>query len=84
MQCYSRRSTDEPGGIILNKSKTVKVRVPATTANCGPGFDALGIACNFYNELELTLLEEDSLKIEVFGEGADIFLPMKRTLSGKS
>ena len=58
----------------MNKSKTVKVRVPATTANCGPGFDALGIACNFYNELELTLLEEDSLKIEVFGEGAG-YLP---------
>ena len=25
------------------------VRVPATTANMGPGFDSLGIALNLYN-----------------------------------
>lgn len=50
--------------------KTIKVRVPGTTANCGPGFDSLGIACTIYNELELTLCTADSLSIEVYGEGA--------------
>lgn len=27
----------------------VTVRVPATSANCGPGFDCLGLACSLYN-----------------------------------
>ena len=25
--------------------RSVRVRVPATSANLGPGFDALGLAC---------------------------------------
>ncbi len=50
-------------------AKTVRVRVPGTTANCGPGFDAVGIACKIYNELELTLLEEEEILLEVEGEG---------------
>lgn len=29
--------------------KSVRVRVPATTANLGPGFDAMGIALRLYN-----------------------------------
>jgi len=52
-------------------SVTVKVRVPGTTANCGPGFDAVGIACTIYNDLELTLTEKGRLIIEVEGEGKD-------------
>lgn len=52
-------------------SKRVKVKVPGTTANCGPGFDVMGIACSIYNELELTLLEEKILKIEIYGDGAE-------------
>jgi len=50
----------------------VKVRVPGTTANCGPGFDAVGIACSVYNELELILSQRGSLIIEVEGEGKGI------------
>lgn len=49
--------------------KMVKVRVPGTTANCGPGFDSVGIACTIYNELELTLQKTDRLVIEIYGEG---------------
>lgn len=55
----------------MSSSKCVKVRVPGTTANCGPGFDVMGIACSIYNELELTLLKEDKLTIEIYGDGAD-------------
>ena len=51
---------------------SVKVRVPGTTANCGPGFDSIGIACSIYNELELIIDETPNLQIEVFGEGAGI------------
>lgn len=50
-------------------SVAVKVRVPGTTANCGPGFDAVGIACTVYNDLELMLAEQGSLLIEIEGEG---------------
>lgn len=32
----------------------VKIRVPATSANMGPGFDSLGIAFNLYNEFEFS------------------------------
>ncbi|MGH7319922.1 MAG: homoserine kinase [Candidatus Rokuibacteriota bacterium] len=42
--------------------------VPATSANCGPGFDALGLALELYNEVELT--EADGLDVDINGEGA--------------
>ncbi|MDV4149677.1 homoserine kinase [Clostridium sp. AL.422] len=32
----------------------IRVRVPATSANIGPGFDTLGIAFNLYNEFEFS------------------------------
>lgn len=46
-----------------------KVRVPATSANIGPGFDTFGIAFQLYNTVTL---EEgtDGLEISVSGEGA--------------
>lgn len=44
------------------------MRVPATSANLGPGFDSLGLAFSLYNRLDLTLSETDSLHVE--GEGA--------------
>jgi homoserine kinase len=47
----------------------VRVRVPATSANCGPGFDALGIALDLHNEVELR--EADGLRVEIAGEGAE-------------
>lgn len=50
-------------------SNTVEVRVPGTTANCGPGFDTLGIACTIYNTLTLTLTEADEISVEILGEG---------------
>ncbi|WP_160687768.1 homoserine kinase [Clostridium sp. C2-6-12] len=40
----------------------IKVRVPATSANMGPGFDSLGIALRLYNEFGFRELEEDGLK----------------------
>lgn len=46
----------------------VTVRVPATTANLGPGFDVLGLALNLYNHVEMEL-SPHGLTIEVEGEG---------------
>ncbi len=51
--------------------KSVKIQVPGTTANCGPGFDAVGIACSIYNDLELILTTDRGLTIELSGEGQD-------------
>lgn len=50
--------------------KSIRVRVPGTSANCGPGFDTIGIACTIYNELELKLKQKPGLNIEISGEGA--------------
>lgn len=49
----------------------VKVRVPATTANLGPGFDTLGMALKLYTEVSMAETPE-GLEIEVAGEGADL------------
>jgi homoserine kinase len=48
---------------------TVRVRVPATTANLGPGFDTLGLALALHNEVELAIA--DTTSVQVSGEGAD-------------
>ena len=48
----------------------VRVRVPATSANLGPGFDAFGIALGLYDELEVRALGSPGVSVEVTGEGA--------------
>jgi homoserine kinase len=47
----------------------VRVRVPATSANLGPGFDSLGLALALYDELEGSL-DGTGLSVEVHGSGA--------------
>ncbi len=54
-----------------NPKNKVTVKVPGTSANCGPGFDCLGLAATIYNELEMTLLEDERLIIESSGDGAE-------------
>ncbi len=51
----------------------VTVRVPASTANIGPGFDCLGIALNLYNTAEFELTGS-GLKIDI-ADDAD-FIPL--------
>jgi homoserine kinase len=46
----------------------VRVTVPATSANVGPGFDALGVALALHNVVELE--EADGVSVQVDGEGA--------------
>lgn len=53
--------------------KTIRVQVPATSANCGPGFDCLGLALNLYNIFTFTPLEDATEYTYTFeGFGADI------------
>ncbi|MGG7076715.1 homoserine kinase [Clostridium sardiniense] len=42
----------------------IRVRVPATSANMGPGFDAIGVALNLYNEYAFEEIENG---LEFFG-----------------
>ncbi|MEU4404850.1 homoserine kinase [Streptosporangium sp. NPDC023963] len=46
------------------------VRVPATSANLGPGFDTLGLALGLHDEIEAEILESPGIDIAVEGEGA--------------
>ena len=55
---------------VFSENRVV-VRVPGTSANCGSGFDCLGLAVTIYNDLDLTLLEDERLIIESTGEGAE-------------
>ncbi len=47
----------------------VRVRVPATTANLGSGFDTLGMALGLHNDVELEEVNA-GLELAVEGEGA--------------
>jgi homoserine kinase len=47
----------------------VRVTVPASTANLGSGFDALGMALGLYDEIDVRVTS-GGLKITVEGEGA--------------
>jgi len=49
--------------------RPARVRAPATSANLGPGFDALGLALALYDEVEARVTD-GGLAIEVSGEGS--------------
>jgi len=51
----------------------IKVRIPATTANLGPGFDCLGLALNLWNTFSLELTDSaGQIQVETHGEGEGI------------
>ena len=50
--------------------RKVSVKVPATSANLGPGFDTLGMALSYYDELEVEAVAGAGAFVEVLGEGA--------------
>jgi len=52
------------------RAGAIHVRVPATCANLGPGFDALGLALSRYDDA-VARVGEDGLVVDVAGEGAD-------------
>ena len=49
--------------------RTVHVKVPATSANLGPGFDTLGLALAQYDELDVEAIDAADHHIEVHGVG---------------
>ena len=50
--------------------RPIRVRAPASSANLGPGFDALSLALALYDEVEARVTDS-GLVIEVSGEGSD-------------
>lgn len=52
--------------------RSVTVKVPATSANLGPGFDTLGLALAVYDELTVTVREQPGVFVEVQGVGAGV------------
>ena len=62
--------TDLVSLVSLVKGSSVRVRVPASSANIGPGFDSIGLALGIWDECVATVTAEPGLVIEVEGEGA--------------
>lgn len=52
--------------------RRVSVKVPATTANLGPGFDTLGLALTVYDELEVSVREQPGATVTVHGVGEGV------------
>ena len=48
---------------------TITIRVPATTANLGPGFDCLGMALSLWNTMRVSWAERPRVVVEGEGEG---------------
>jgi homoserine kinase len=60
-------------------SGPVRVRVPATSANLGPGFDALGLALALHDDVAAEVTP-DGVRVAVTGEGAGDLPPDDRHL----
>lgn len=52
------------------RAAPVRVRAPATSANLGPGFDAMGLALALYDDV-VVRVADSGLHVDVAGEGAD-------------
>jgi homoserine kinase len=61
----------------------VRVRVPASSANLGPGFDALGLALSLYNDV-VVRVADDGLTVDIAGEGAEDLRRDRRNLVVKA
>lgn len=60
----------------------IKIRVPATSANLGPGFDCMGLALDIWNEITFEPAERITYHVE--GEGAQKFNKGSRNLLTKA
>jgi homoserine kinase len=56
--------------MTLPAGRSVTVKVPATSANLGPGFDTLGLALALYDELTVTVTAGSGVTVDVIGVGA--------------
>ena len=57
-------------GDVLRVGAAVEVRVPASSANLGPGFDSVGCALGVWDTCRATVADAPGLVVTVSGEGA--------------
>lgn len=63
-------------------SHMINLRVPATSANLGPGFDCMGLAVDVWNEITFEPAEVVSYRVK--GEGAEKFNKSSKNLLTKA
>ena len=61
------------------RAAATRVRVPATSANLGPGFDAFGLALGLYDDV-VVRVADSGLYVDIAGEGADTLARDERHL----
>jgi homoserine kinase len=66
------------------RAAATRVRVPATSANVGPGFDAFGVALALYDDVVAQVSDDAGIRVDVHGEGADDVPRDQRHLVAKS
>lgn len=66
------------------RAAATRVRVPATSANLGPGFDAFGLALGLYDDVVAQVSDDTGIRVDVHGEGADAVPRDHRHLVAKS
>ena len=66
----------------------ITVRVPATSANLGPGFDTLGLALGLYNTVTIRTAIDDNRvldeRVRISGEGAEVLATDESNLAYSS
>jgi homoserine kinase len=56
--------------MVNEDSNGVRIRVPASTSNLGPAFDAVGLAFQLYLIIEVRVMSRGPSRIDVTGEDA--------------
>lgn len=64
--------------------RKVHCKVPATTANLGPGFDTLGMALAVYDEITATVLASGKTSVKVHGVGEGVVATDEKNLVVRS
>lgn len=49
----------------------LEIKIPATSANLGPGYDTLGLALSLYNNFKIKKRDDRQLKIEIIDKNKD-------------
>jgi homoserine kinase len=66
------------------RAAPTRVRVPATSANLGPGFDAFGLALGLYDDVVAQVSDDAGVRVDVHGEGAETVPKDHRHLVAKA
>jgi homoserine kinase len=77
---WKKLSWDSHGFKLLGDTiMKFKIKVPATTANLGPGFDALGLTLGLWNETMVSTANTQ-ISVSVKGEGANVLVSSEKNL----